>query len=81
MFLFLSLVFLFFCFSRFVLYAQMEGMLPAPKACALVVIKAKTTQSTSSVEVGVHLRPDEAIAGPWLRRNGAGGLARIAIEM
>lgn len=39
-----------------------DGMLPAPKACALVVIKAKMTHKTSSVEVEEpHLGPDEAI--------------------
>lgn len=38
-----------------------EGMLPAPKAWAFVVMKAKTMQSTSSVEVEPHLGPDEAI--------------------
>lgn len=40
-----------------------EGMLPAPNAWALVVRKAKTTQSMSSVEVEPHLGFDEAILG------------------
>lgn len=35
--------------------------MPAPKAWAFVVMKAKTMQSTSSVEVEPHLGPDEAI--------------------
>lgn len=38
-----------------------EGILPAPKAWAFVVMNAKMTQSTSKGEVGLHLRPDEAM--------------------
>lgn len=48
---------------RYIPSVPIEGMLPAPKACALVVMKAKMMQSTSSVEVEPHLRPDEAIVG------------------
>lgn len=39
----------------------MEGMLPAPKACAFGVMKAKTMQSMSNVEVEPHPGPDNAI--------------------
>lgn len=44
----------------------MEGILPAPKACALVVIKAKMTQTTSSVEEP-RLRLAEAILSEFPR--------------
>lgn len=49
--------------ERVTLGIPIEGMLPAPKACALGVMKIKMMQITSSAEVEPHLRPVEAIAG------------------
>jgi hypothetical protein len=40
----------------------MEGMFPAPKACALPGNSTSMTQKTRSMEVAVpHLRPEEAM--------------------
>lgn len=39
----------------------MDGMLPAPNACALLVNNAKMTQAMMSAEVGLPPRLDEAI--------------------
>lgn len=40
----------------------MDGMFPAPKACALPGNSTRMTQKTSSIEVvGPHLRLEEAM--------------------
>lgn len=59
----------------------MDGMFPAPKACALPGNSTRMTQKTSSIEeVGPHLRLEEAMMRSASCRRGAGDGARFWVR-
>lgn len=56
----------------------MDGMFPAPKACALPGNSTRMTQKTRNIEVvGPHLRLEEAMMRLACCRRGAGDGARL----